>query len=511
MKVSAAVMTGKTVYRSKTYSWSVLSIAVATCALVLHLGCCSSNEGHEVGAAAEKWQEELLRIVWVAYSPPSADPGKGVEPTPTAISEDLAVLRKAGFTGLVTYGSSGLLGRELPALAQSQGFQGLIPGIWNPSNQEEISAAEAAAKNPIVLGFCVGNEGLRHRYQLLELSAAVEGLRKKTGKPVTTTEIIEEYSDENLLRLGDWVFPNAHPFFHNQLDPERAVGWTKAAFDDLKRRADRPVIFKEVGLPTAGDPQGRLSEAAQEQYYVGLAKTDVKFVYFEGFDQPWKTHLPIEPHWGIFQADRTPKVLAKRLMENATGSKLAAAPSVTPFYVYMDADSPENHYKPTGYMGDIGDIHIDEAFARNPHSGKTCIRVVYDAKGSGPNGCDYAPPCKWAGVYWQEPPNNWGKQAFWKGKGFDLSRYNCLVFWARAEKDCMIEFKVGGIGEAYGDSLSYPRTKRASLKKEWQEFEIDLSGADLKHIIGGSCFATNWDTNPNGATFYLDDIRFEHR
>ena len=57
-----------------------------------------------------------------------------------------------------------------------------------------------------------------------------------------------------------------------------------------------------------------MSEAAQETYYTELARTDVKFVYFEAFDQPWKTHLPIEPHWGIFTADRKPKALAKRLL-----------------------------------------------------------------------------------------------------------------------------------------------------------------------------------------------------
>jgi hypothetical protein len=75
----------------------------------------------------------------------------------------------------------------------------------------------------------------------------------------------------------------------------------------------------------------------------------------------------------------------------------------------------------------------------------------------------------------------------------------------------VIEFKVGGIAGSFGDSLSYPRSRRASLNKDWQEFEIDLTGANLKHIIGGFCWATNWDLNPKGSTFYLDDIRFEKR
>jgi hypothetical protein len=179
------------------------------------------------------------------------------------------------------------------------------------------------------------------------------------------------------------------------------------------------------------------------------------------------------------------------------------------FYIYLDADSPENHCKPTGYMGDCGDIHVDEAFEGQPASGHTCIRIVYDAKGKGPNECSYPGPCKWAGVYWQYPPNNWGKDAANKGKGLDLSGYRRLIFSARADRECKIEFKVGGIDEPYGDSLSYPRTTTAKLDSSWKEFQIQLDGAKLNHIIGGFCWVSNWDSNPGGATFYLDDVRFE--
>lgn len=500
----------------------VIAFALAVAASVV---CC--------GSGGERWEQQVSRIVWVAYSPPSADPGKREEATPEEIRKDLAALRKAGFNGLVTYGSTGVMGRELPALALAQGFEGLIIGVWDPSSVEEVSAARAAAKSPLVLGYCVGNEGLGRRYQLPALSAVIRDLREATGKPVTTTEIVEKYSDESVLRLGDWVFPNAHPYFHSQLEPEAAVRWTESAYEDLGKRSGRFILFKEVGLPTAGDSQGRLSEAAQEQYYSALRRTGVRFVYFEAFDQPWKTELPVEPHWGLFNADRTPKRLALRLMaerstpdgatepppaqtaatrtESSAPAAAATAPARPPFYVYEDADSPGNHYKPTGYMGDTGDIHVNEAFRDNPHAGATCIRVVYEAKGKGPSQCPYGPPCKWAGVYWQNPPNNWGTEAFLKGKGFDLSGYDRLVFWARAEKACTVEFKVGGIAQPYGDSLTYPLSKIAELDKDWREFTLDLRGASLKHIIGGFCWTSNWDMSPGGATFYLDDIRFEAR
>jgi exo-beta-1,3-glucanase (GH17 family) len=241
---------------------AVMHLFLAVASMILLTSCDTDSE--------TSWEEKVSNIVWVAYSPPTADPEKGIEAAPESIREDLTVLRRAGFTGLVTYSSSGVLGRELPTLAQSQGFQGLIMGIWDPSNQEEIAAAEAAAEFPIVLGFCVGNEGLQKRYEMPALSATIKDLREKTGKPVATTEEIDDYSDENLLQLGDWVFPNTHPYFHNQLDPDAAVRWTQAAYDDFKRRTDRFVLFKEVGLPTAGDSEGKLSETNQERYYQEL-------------------------------------------------------------------------------------------------------------------------------------------------------------------------------------------------------------------------------------------------
>lgn len=468
-----------------------------------------------------KWKQKLSGLVWVAYNPPTSDPNRGLEATPADVSKDLAVLHKAGFTGLVTYTSSGLMGRELPSLAKAQGFNGIVMGVWDPTSKNELAAARTAARDPIVIGFCVGNEGLRDRYQFTDLANAINSLRKETGKPVTTTEIVERYSDDNLLKLGDWVFPNAHPYFHGKLEPDAAVRWTRETYDILRNRTARFVMFKEVGLPTAGDTQGRLSEAAQDRYYQGLTQTDVRFVYFEAFDQPWKTHLAVEPHWGVFRSDRTPKLVALSMTLGKRSAPRTPATSIPtqsitpptkadgPFFIYRDANSPDNHYQPTGYMGDVGDIKVNEAFAENPHSGNTSIRVEYEAKGKGPNECMYNPPCKWAGVYWQEPPGNWGKEERFKNNGFNLSSYSRLRFWARADKPVTIEFKVGGIDQPYGDSLSSPLSQTFRLNQEWQEFEISLRGANLTHIIGGFCLVTNWNINPGGATFYLDDIRFE--
>src|SRR3989338_5761960 len=78
------------------------------------------------------------------------------------------------------------------------------------------------------------------------------------------------------------------------------------------------------------------------------------------------------------------------------------------FKIYTDAKSPDNHYIPSGWMGDYGDIKVDDKFMQNPKSGSTSIKITYTNKAT--------QGARWAGVYWQNPPNNWGTPP--RGLGF---------------------------------------------------------------------------------------------
>ena len=46
------------------------------------------------------------------------------------------------------------------------------------------------------------------------------------------------------------------------------------------------------------------------------------------------------------------------------------------------------------------------------------------------------------------------------------------------------------------------------LTTSWQQVTIDLTGQNLPHIIGGFAWVANNGDNPNGATFYLDNIMY---
>ncbi|MCS7185240.1 MAG: hypothetical protein NZ870_04900 [bacterium] len=184
-----------------------------------------------------------------------------------------------------------------------------------------------------------------------------------------------------------------------------------------------------------------------------------------------------------------------------TPSKLVGRPPTLvdgKFYVYKNS-SDRSFYAPSGWMGDYGDIKMDTNCKDNPKSEPTCIKFTYTAKGSQGAG--------WAGVYWQNPANNWGSL----DGGYNLVGAKKLTFWARGEKggEVISDFKMGGIFQG-----EYPDSGSASigtivLTKEWKQYTINLKGVDLSYIIGGFCWVATKNDNPSGMTFYLDDIQYE--
>jgi len=169
-----------------------------------------------------------------------------------------------------------------------------------------------------------------------------------------------------------------------------------------------------------------------------------------------------------------------------------------PFYIYADRSTAKNHFIPSGWMGDYGDIKYDGSSKEDAYLGDTCIKIIYSGQGT--------QGARWAGIFWQNPANNWGSV----DAGFDLSKTTKLTFWARGAKggERIEEFKVGGIMGEFSDSDS-ATIGPVILNKEWTQYTIDLKGKDMSYVIGGFAWSTNVDNNPEGATFYLDEIKFE--
>ncbi len=188
------------------------------------------------------------------------------------------------------------------------------------------------------------------------------------------------------------------------------------------------------------------------------------------------------------------------------------------FDVYTDVGAAGNHFVVLGKIADRPDaVDIDPCWAGNPHSGATAIRNVF----SNTTGLN------WGGVYFlngvltgeeHTPKPNWGDTP---NAGIDLRGATRLTFWARGERGGeKIEFFMGGVGrdtktgipiQPYPDST--PRIPSwytlFTLTTDWQQYTIDLTGADLSYILGGFGWVANAVNNPSGAVFYLDDIRYD--
>ncbi|MBU3934214.1 MAG: hypothetical protein KKH11_06085, partial [Candidatus Omnitrophica bacterium] len=158
-------------------------------------------------------------------------------------------------------------------------------------------------------------------------------------------------------------------------------------------------------------------------------------------------------------------------VEAAQEEEMPAASSEKIFNIYTDRSAPDNHYAPSGWMGDFGDVNLNDQYMKDPHSGTTSIQVTYSAKKTQGAG--------WAGIFWQNPPNNWGERM----GGFDLTGYNKLTFWARGENggEAIEKVKVGGIKGTYPDSLEVEMGP-VVLTRDWKKYAVNLAGQDLSYV-----------------------------
>ena len=162
-----------------------------------------------------------------------------------------------------------------------------------------------------------------------------------------------------------------------------------------------------------------------------------------------------------------------------------------PFPVYEDGF--ENMpWAPSGWMGGTENMSLDGQSTGRVHSGSHSIRLRYEGTFG------------WAGVAWQNSPNNWGDQE----AGFDLTGAGALELWARGEYGGeKVSFGVGLLddGTANPDS-SISRTDNIVLTRDWQKFSVSLQGSDLSSIKTGFVVTLTGRRSP--VTIHLDSIRF---
>ncbi len=193
------------------------------------------------------------------------------------------------------------------------------------------------------------------------------------------------------------------------------------------------------------------------------------------------------------------------------------------FAVYKDISSAGNHFHAFAKIPDsLANVDINGSFISIPtkehYTGATVIRCTFME----------SPNSTYGGYYFLNgimpqgnniPIPNFGHEA---EAGIDLSGALKLTFWAKGELGGeKIDFFMGGIGRDPASGIptspfpdSSPRiptfgTTYKVLDTIWRMYSIDLTNADLSYVLGGFGWVANSFENPNGVTFYLDDIEYQ--
>jgi hypothetical protein len=166
----------------------------------------------------------------------------------------------------------------------------------------------------------------------------------------------------------------------------------------------------------------------------------------------------------------------------------------TRFPVSVYEDSFESMpWAPSGWMGSVESLTLDGSYTdQPPYEGFASIRMRYEGKFG------------WAGVAWQNPPNNWGDLE----GGYDLTGATALELWARGEYGGeRVSFGVGIIqkDKAHPDS-GIRKIDGIRLTREWQRYTIQLKKVDLSSIKTGFVVVLTGRRTP--VTIYLDSVRF---
>jgi exo-beta-1,3-glucanase (GH17 family) len=204
------------------------------------------------------------------------------------------------------------------------------------ANRREVAAGIRLANHysDIVVAVCVGNETQvdwsAHRSPLDILIKHVRTVRAATTVPVTAADDYNFWNkpeSHTLARELDFIVMHAHPMWNGVL-AESAQEWTRETYRAIvAEHPDRLVVYGETGWATMKHNEGEQArlirglpgEAQQAAFFEAITswaeRESVTVFFFEAFDENWKggEHPDeVEKHWGLYRADRTPKLAVRR-------------------------------------------------------------------------------------------------------------------------------------------------------------------------------------------------------
>ncbi len=279
----------------------------------------------------------------------------GPAPTEAQISEDLHLIAQH-WSILRIYAAQGVAQKACAIIRDQKLPLHVLVGAWiaqesrpddhgNPVspdeklaafNRAEVAAAITLANDypDVVLAVNIGNEALvnwsDHRVPTSVIIGYLREARAKVKVPVTTcdTEIFWTSPQSTAVAEEcDFLALHAYAMWNGQ-NIRDAMTWTRDRLHAVRTmHPGMPIIMTELGWATSKGSQGdqaRLitaepNERDQEVFFRTFRDWAVEvkqpYFFFEAFDENWKGGSEpgeVEKHWGVFNADRTPKLVFRK-------------------------------------------------------------------------------------------------------------------------------------------------------------------------------------------------------
>ncbi|MEM9064107.1 MAG: glycosyl hydrolase family 17 [Planctomycetota bacterium] len=199
------------------------------------------------------------------------------------------------------------------------------------NRSEVVNAIRVANSYPdVVVAINVGNESQvfwsGHKIERAKLIAYLKQAREGTSVPVTTCDDYQFWNrpaeSKPVADVCDFIGLHAYAMWNGRL-LEDALRWNREQIEAVRNvYPNHPIVHAEGGWATDVADSGEQAElivglpgeGQQELYYRAYRHwaeaAQMPFFYFSAFDENWKggpDPSEVEKHWGLYNADRTPK------------------------------------------------------------------------------------------------------------------------------------------------------------------------------------------------------------
>jgi exo-beta-1,3-glucanase (GH17 family) len=274
----------------------------------------------------------------------------GASPTREQLLEDLQIMGRH-WNMIRMYGSRGSTETVLELIKEHDLDMKVVVGAWIGkeaqvdedgriverypeavgANRAEVEMAIklANAYPQIVAAVTVGNETQVswsfHKVRTPVLIQYIRHVRAQTQAPVSTADVFSYWDKPESKELADELdFIVTHIYaMWNQQSLDNAMAWTKEQYAvGVANHPGHAFVIGEAGWATRMHKQGdeaqwmtaEANDDNQQVFYrdfiAWTSANKIPNFFFEAFDENWKggEHPDgAEKHWGLYNADRTPK------------------------------------------------------------------------------------------------------------------------------------------------------------------------------------------------------------